>query len=213
MILGNRVPYEYFATTGKGESEAGSKGLKYETGSYDAALTNAGIEDCNVIEYTSVIPTGAKQISKEEGLKRIRWGEVMECIKAQANGDKGSLISAAVMTTDVYDEHNTYLGAFALEYSGSGKKEDAVKSLSLSLKGLIERRGYGEINGVVKIFANNKTSRGYTLYPGKIFVFESLQVKEQHGSVFAALCWVSHRFPSASKKTTKTTKKTKKRSM
>ena len=211
MILGNRVPYEYFATTGKGESEAGSKGLKYETGSYDAALTNAGIEDCNVIEYTSVIPTGAKQISKEEGLKRIRWGEVMECIKAQANGDKGSFISAAVMTTDVYDEHNTYLGAFALEYSGSGKKEDAVKSLSLSLKGLIERRGYGEINGVVKIFANNKTSRGYTLYPGKIFVFESLQVKEQHGSVFAALCWVSHRFPSASKKTTKTTKKTKKR--
>ena len=213
MILGNRVPYEYFATTGKGESEAGSKGLKYETGSYDAALTNAGIEDCNVIEYTSVIPNGAKQISKEEGLKRIKWGEVMECIKAQANGDKGSFISAAVMTTDVYDEHNTYLGAFALEYSGSGKKEDAVKSLSLSLKGLIERRGYGEINGVVKIFANNKTSRGYTLYPGKIFVFESLQVKEQHGSVFAALCWVSHRFPSASKKTTKTTKKTKKRSM
>lgn len=207
MILGNRVPYEYFATTGKGESEAGSKGLKYETGSYDAALTNAGIENCNVIEYTSVIPTGSKQISKEEGLKRIRWGEVMECIKAQANGDKGSFISAAVMTTDVYDEHNTYLGGFALEYSGSGKKEDAIKSLSLSLKGLIERRGYGEINGVVKIFENNKTSRGYTIYPGKIFVYESLHVKEKHGSVFAALCWVSYRFPSASKKTTHKTKR------
>ena len=74
MILGNRVPCEYFATTWKGESEAGSEGLKYETGSYDAALANAGIEDCNVIEYTSVIPTGAKQISKEEGLSRLRWG-------------------------------------------------------------------------------------------------------------------------------------------
>jgi pyruvoyl-dependent arginine decarboxylase len=207
MILGNRIPYEYFATTGKGESEAGSEGLKYETGSYDAALTYAGIEDCNVIEYTSVIPTHAKQISKEEGLKRLRWGEVMECIKAQANGDKGSFISAAVMTTDVYDEHNTYLGGFALEYSGSGKKEDAVESLSLSLKGLIERRGYGKIDGNVKIFANNKTSRGYTLYPGKIFVYESLHVKEQHGSVFAALCWVSYRYPVVSKKTTKKTQK------
>ena len=207
MILGNRIPYEYFATTGKGESEAGSEGLKYETGSYDAALANAGIEDCNVIEYTSVIPTGAKQISKEEGLKRLRWGEVMECIKAQSNGDKGSFISAAVMTTDVYDEHNTYLGGFALEYSGSGKKEDAIASLSLSLRGLIERRGYGKIDGNVKIFANNKTSRGYTLYPGKIFVYDSLHVKEEHGSVFAALCWVSHRFPSVSKKATKKTKK------
>jgi arginine decarboxylase len=207
MILGNRVPYEYFATTGKGESEAGSKGLKYETGSYDAALTYAGIENCNVIEYTSVIPTSAKQISKEEGLKRLRWGEVMECIKAQSNGDKGSFISAAVMTTDVFNEHNTYLGGFALEYSGSGKKEDAVESLSISLRGLIERRGYGKIDGNVKIFADNKTSKGYTLHPGKIFVYESLHVKEEHGSVFAALCWVSHRFPSASKKTTKKTKK------
>ena len=73
MILGNRVPYEYFATTGKSESEVGSEGLKYETGSYDAALVNAGIEDYNVIEYTSVIPTGAKQISKEEGLSILRW--------------------------------------------------------------------------------------------------------------------------------------------
>lgn len=207
MILGNRIPYEYFATTGKGESEAGSEGLKYETGSYDSALANAGIEDCNIIEYTSVIPTGAKQISKEEGLKRLRWGEVMECIKAQSNGPKGSFISAAVMTTDVYDNHNTYLGGFALEYSGSGSKEEAIASLSLSLKGLIERRGYGDITSHVKIFANNKTSKGYTLYPGKIFVFDSLHVKEEHGSVFVALCWVSHRFPSASKKKINKTKK------
>ena len=38
MILGNRIPYEYIITKGKGESSAGSEGLPYETGSYDAAL-------------------------------------------------------------------------------------------------------------------------------------------------------------------------------
>jgi pyruvoyl-dependent arginine decarboxylase (PvlArgDC) len=74
IILGNRVPYEYFITSGSGEFDAGSKGLPYETGSYDEALTKAGIENANVIEYTSVIPTGAKEISKEAGLKRIQWG-------------------------------------------------------------------------------------------------------------------------------------------
>jgi len=37
LILGNRIPYEYFITKGKGESNAGSAGLPYETGSYDAA--------------------------------------------------------------------------------------------------------------------------------------------------------------------------------
>jgi hypothetical protein len=30
IILGNRVPYEYFMTKGKGESDAGSEGLPYE---------------------------------------------------------------------------------------------------------------------------------------------------------------------------------------
>jgi len=211
MILGNRIPYEYFATTGKGESEAGSKGLKYETGSYDAALTDAGIEDCNIIEYTSVIPTHAKQISKEDGLKRINWGEAMECIKAQANGDKGKFISTAILTTDVYDNNKKFLGGFALEYSGSGSKEQALKSLSTSLKGLIERRGYGDIENSVEIFKDNITSKGYILYPGKIFVYDSFKVKKEHGTVFCALCWVSHRFPNSNSKKNKT-KKIKKKS-
>jgi arginine decarboxylase len=206
MIFGNRIPYEYFATSGKGESEAGSEGLKYETGSYDAALSNAGIENCNVIEYTSVIPTSAKLITKEEGIKRIRWGEVMECIKAQANGDKGKFISAAVMTTDVYDAKNKYLGGFALEYSGSGTKQEAMDSLSTSLKGLIARRGYGDIDNKVEIFKKNKTSKGFILHPGKLFVYDSLKVTKEHGSVFAALCWVSYKFPSAKMSKSKTRK-------
>ena len=50
LVLGNRVPYEYFLTKGKGESNAGSEGLPYETGSYDAALNDAGIQNSNVIE-------------------------------------------------------------------------------------------------------------------------------------------------------------------
>jgi pyruvoyl-dependent arginine decarboxylase (PvlArgDC) len=44
IILGNRVPYEYFITSGSGESDAGSKGLPYETSSYDEVLTKAGIK-------------------------------------------------------------------------------------------------------------------------------------------------------------------------
>ena len=67
-ILGNRVPYEYFITQGKGESDVGSKGFPYETGSYDAALFNAGIQNANVIEYTSVMPTESKEISKVKNL-------------------------------------------------------------------------------------------------------------------------------------------------
>jgi len=66
-----------------------------------------------------------------------------------------------VLTTDVYDNTNKYLGGFALEYSGHGTKQDALDSLSISLKGLIERRGYGKINKSVEIFKNNSTFKRF----------------------------------------------------
>ena len=193
-ILGNRVPYEYFITKGRGESDAGSKGLPYETGSYDAALFNAGIQNANVIEYTSVMPTESKEISREEGLRRLQWGEVLECIKAQANGKRGSKISAAVITTSVTDPKGKYLGGFACEYSGSGTKEEAGASLLDSIVGMIERRGYGIMKNPA-LYQNNVTDKGYTVHPGKHFVYEDLHVTKQHGSVFTAICFVSYKFP------------------
>ncbi len=193
-ILGNRVPYEYFITQGKGESDVGSKGLPYETGSYDAALFNAGIQNANVIEYTSVMPTESKEISKEEGLQRLQWGEVLECIKAQANGKRGSKISAAVITTSVTDPKGKFLGGFACEYSGSGTKEEAGESLLNSIVGMIERRGYGIMKNPV-LHQDNVTDKGYAVHPGKHFVYEDLHVTKEHGSVFTAICFVSYRFP------------------
>ena len=201
IILGNRVPYEYFMTKGKGESDAGSEGLPYETGSYDAALFEAGIQNANVIEYTSVMPTESKQISKEEGLKRLQWGEVLECIKAQSNGKKGSKISAAVMTTSVIDPKGKYLGGFAVEYSGSGTKEDAEASLAESVTGIIERRGYGKLKGGgnLEMYKDNITDNGYKIHPGAIFEYENLKVTKKHGSVFTAICFVSYKFPTLNK--------------
>ena len=200
FTLGNRIPYEYFITKGKGESSAGSVGLPYETGSYDAALNVAGIENTNVIEYTSVIPTEAKQISREEGLKRLNWGEVLECIKAQSNGRRGSKVSAAVMTTTIEDPKGNYLGGFACEYSGSGTKEEAENSLGQSIAGMIKRRGYGNIKGETQMYKDNITDTGYKIHPGKVFEYEYLDVKAEHGSVLVALCFVSHRYPNLSKR-------------
>jgi arginine decarboxylase len=195
FILGNRIPYEYFITKGKGESNAGSAGLPYETGSYDAALNAAGIENANVIEYTSVIPVEAKQIEREDGLKRITWGEVLECIKAQSNGRKGSKISAAVITTTIIDPNGEYLGGFACEYSGSGTRKEAEDSLAESIAGMIKRRGYGIIQGKTQMYKDNVTDTGFIIHPGKVFEYEFLDVKEEHGSVLVSICFVSHMYP------------------
>jgi arginine decarboxylase len=200
IILGNRVPYEYFITKGKGESDAGSKFLPYETGSYDAALNNAGIQNANIIEYTSVMPTECKEISKEEGLKKMQWGEVLECIKAQANGEKGAKLSAAVMVTTIHDPNGKYLGGFACEYSGSEPKKLIEKSLEKSIGEMIERRGYGIVKNGMKMYKDNITNTGYKVHPGKIFEYESLDVKKKHGSVLAAICFINYKYPIISKK-------------
>jgi hypothetical protein len=49
--IGCRIPKEYFWLIGWGESDVG-----IETGSYDAALHMSGIENYNVLLYTSVLP-------------------------------------------------------------------------------------------------------------------------------------------------------------
>ena len=210
VIVGNRIPYEYFITNGSGESDYGSEGIPYETGSYDEALTKAGIQNANIIEYTSVIPTNAREITKEEGLKRMRLGEVFETIKAQANGEKGKYISAAVMTTTVHSPDGTYLGGFACEYSGSGTRKEAEKSLEGSIHGIIERRYFGIIKGGAKLYENNVTDKGYTIFPGKLFVYDGLKVKKHNGTVIACICFVSYEVPVLNKKQPTKNKNTKK---
>ena len=194
IIVGNRVPYEYFITSGTGESDAGCDGLPYETGSYDQALTHAGIENANIVEYTSVIPTIAREITKEEGLQRLQWGEVIECIKAESNGPKGSFISVAIITISVYDPSGAYIGGFACEYAGKETKANAEKSLATSIAGIIERRGLGKIS-VLRLYEDNLTDKGYCIHPGTHFVYESLKVKADHGTALACICFVSYQTP------------------
>ena len=114
---------------------------------------------------------------------------------------KGSKISAAVITTSVIDPKGKYLGGFAVEYAGSGTKQDAEASLAESVTGIIERRGYGKLKGGgnLKLYKDNITDNGYKIHPGKIFEYENLDVTKEHGSVFTAICFVSYKIPTLNK--------------
>ena len=223
MKFGNRIPSEYFLTSGFGESAAGSEGLPFETGSYDDALNNAGIQNVNVVKYTSVMPTNIKNIGKEAGLANIKWGEVMECIMAQQNGNQGETITATVMTTSVFEPGGKHLGGFACEYAGSGTRKEVEESLAISIAGMIKRRGYGTFNTnngsprPIRMYEDNITTKGYIIHPGKEFVFRTGIVKEAHGTVFATICFNSYDYPVISnskggrRKTRKKRKQKKKR--
>ena len=56
MILGNRVPYEYFLTKGVGRH-------KYQLKSFEAALRQAGVAQLNLVQVSSILPPRCKLIS------------------------------------------------------------------------------------------------------------------------------------------------------
>ena len=62
LVLGNRIPRTYFCTAGFGQSSEGSGLDPFHTESFDAALRTAGIENYNVMTYSSVIPPEAEEI-------------------------------------------------------------------------------------------------------------------------------------------------------
>jgi hypothetical protein len=40
-----------------------------------------------------------------------------------------------------------------------------------------------------------KTDKNFTIHAGKKFVYENLHVTKSHGTVFALICFVSHKYP------------------
>ncbi len=134
LEIGCRIPKDYFWVIGWGESDVG-----IETGSYDAALTMAGIENFNVMLYTSVLPPGATELLH---LPDIHHGSVLEGIIAVQHTDRqGTPITAGLLLAKVYRKSDqSYLGGFACEYSANGTVEEAHANLREAMHELFARR-------------------------------------------------------------------------
>ncbi len=133
LEIGCRIPKDYFWVIGWGESDVG-----IETGSYDAALTMAGVENFNVMLYTSVLPPEATELPH---LPDIHHGSVLEGIIAVQNTDRpGTRITAGILLAKVFRKSGAYLGGFACEYAANGTVEEAQANLREAMEGLFKRR-------------------------------------------------------------------------
>src|SRR5580704_10844606 len=132
--IGCRIPKEYFWVIGWGESDVG-----IETGSYDAALNMAGIENYNVMLYTSVLSPETVELPQ---LPYIHHGSVLEGIIAVQHTNKpGTRITAGLLLAKVYRNSNdSYLGGFACEYAGNVSIEEAETNLREAMLQLFARR-------------------------------------------------------------------------
>ncbi len=84
------VPKKLFLTKGVGVD-------KNKLSSFELALRNAGIEKCNLVYVSSILPPKCRIISKQEGLKHLNAGEITFCVMARIEtNEPNRLVSASV---------------------------------------------------------------------------------------------------------------------
>lgn len=94
------VPSKLFLTKGVGVH-------KNKLSSFELALRNAGIEKCNLVYVSSILPPKCKIISRQEGVKLLRPGQITYCVMARnETNEPNRLVSAAIGIAMPRDQEN-----------------------------------------------------------------------------------------------------------
>jgi arginine decarboxylase len=98
------VPKKVFFTKGVGVH-------KDKLASFELALRQAGIEKCNLVYVSSILPPHCKLITKEEGIKLLKPGEITFCVMArlETNEPNRLVCSSIGLAVPKDSEHYGYL--------------------------------------------------------------------------------------------------------
>ncbi len=171
IVIGNRIPKEYFVTKGTGESD-----ITHHAGSYHLALKKAGIERANIMTYSSILPSIASKIPKPDHLTH---GAVMESIMAVANGERGQRLSAGIIYAWLHDRlSGERYGGLVCEHNGNYSHEQLKENLHASLQELY-------INGFEEQYVMDE----------KEVITESFIPVKKYGTALVSLCFVNYFVP------------------
>ncbi len=84
------IPRYFFLTKGVGKH-------KESLQSFELALRSAGIQHCNIVNVSSIIPPGCRLITRERGLKMVKSGEITFVVLARnSTNEQHRLIAASI---------------------------------------------------------------------------------------------------------------------
>lgn len=174
VLVGNRIPKDYFVTTGTGQSD-----ITIHAGSYHLALKSAGIEMCNIMTYSSILPDIAQKVERPATL---RHGAVMETIMSVCHAEKGQRASAGIIYGWLYDKT-------------SGKKHGGL---------VCEHYGNTEINTIEQLLHQSLDELYYNGFSETFdlgqpeLITESFISEKSYGTALVALCFVNYVVPVVS---------------
>jgi arginine decarboxylase len=69
----------------------------YRLKSFEEALRKAGVAQQNLVQVSSILPPKCKVIGRENGLRRLKPGEICYCVMARADtSEQGRLVASSV---------------------------------------------------------------------------------------------------------------------
>ncbi len=84
------IPRYFFLTKGVGKH-------KESLQSFELALRSAGIQHCNIVNVSSIIPPGCRLVTRERGLKMVKSGEITFVVLARnSTNEQHRLIAASI---------------------------------------------------------------------------------------------------------------------
>lgn len=118
------VPKKVFFTKGVGTH-------REELRSFELALRDAGIEKCNLVYVSSILPPRCKVISQRAGLQLIRPGEITYCVMARCASNEPRRLIAASIGCGVPNDKSMY--GYLSEHHAYGQTEKVAGDYSEDL--------------------------------------------------------------------------------
>lgn len=171
LVIGNRIPKDYFVTQGTGESD-----ITIHAGSYHLALKSAGIEMANIMTYSSIMPAIANEVPRPA---EIIHGSVMESIVAVSSGLKGQRLTAGIVYGWLYHKKSEKkYGGLVCEHNGNYPVDEIERLLTSSIQELYE----------------NGFEQDFDLRDIK-YITQTFIPQKQFGTALVAICFTNYFFP------------------
>ncbi len=102
-----------------------------ELQSYELALRDAGIEKCNLVHVSSILPPGCKIITKKQGLKKLTPGMITFCVMARCSSNEKHRLLAASIGCAIPTDKKIY--GYLSEHKSYGQTEKVAGDYSEDL--------------------------------------------------------------------------------
>jgi len=124
----NLIPKKVFFTKGVGKH-------KEKLQSLELALRKAGIEKCNLVKVSSIFPPNCKIMSRAQGVKLIKPGQIAFCVMSiNSTNEPNRMISASVgLAVPAEPNHYGYLSEHHAYGETDEKSGDYAEDLAASM--------------------------------------------------------------------------------